>query len=119
MTLSPNQRRLYVSDSGDQSIWFHTFRPNGSLNEGRLFARLATRRPGSVGGIKTDQDGHVLSTGPGGIWVFDATGKHLGTVRLPEPASNLIWGYGKKTLYITAGDSLYSIPILSLGTRTF
>ena len=119
VTLSPNQQRLYVSDSGDQSIWVHSFRPNGSVNEGRLFARLESRRPGSVGGIKTDESGRVLSVGPGGIWVFDAAGKHLGTVRLSEPASNLTWGYRKNTLYVTAGGSLYSIPILSLGTRTF
>ncbi len=119
VTLSPNQQRLYVSDSGDQSIWVHTFRPDGSVNEAKLFARLESRRPGSVGGIKTGESGHVLCIGPGGIWVFDEMGKHLGTVRLPEPASNLTWSYRKKALYITAGHSLYSIPILSLGTRTF
>ena len=119
VALSPNQQRLYITDSSDQSIWVHAFRANGTVDEGRRFARLESNRPGFVSGIKTDETGRVLSTGPGGIWVFDVVGKHLGTILLPEPASNLTWGYGRKALYVTAGGSLYSIPLLSLGTRTF
>jgi gluconolactonase len=47
-----------------------------------------------------------------GLQVFDATGKLLGVITLPEQPSNAAFG-GKdhKTLYVTARKSLYAVPM--------
>ncbi len=44
--------------------------------------------------------------------VFDKTGKKMATIDVPEGTTNVCFG-GKdmKTLFITAGTGLYSIPM--------
>ena len=60
--------------------------------------------------MKVDRDGNVYCTGPGGIWVFDAQGAHLGVLRGPEQPANLAFGDDDlRTLYITARTSIYSL----------
>jgi gluconolactonase len=55
-------------------------------------------------------------TGPKGIWVWDASGNHLGTIVIPEQPANLTWG-GKdyRTLYITATTSVYRLEMKTPG----
>ena len=36
--------------------------------------------PGAPDGMKVDVEGRVYCTGAEGVWVFDATGNHLGTI---------------------------------------
>lgn len=81
------------------------------LSNGRIFAE----EPGAKGdgvpdGMKLDAHGNMFVTGPKGIWVWDAQGRHLGTIVMPEQPANLTWGdadYG--TLYITATTSVYRL----------
>ncbi len=55
-------------------------------------------------------------TGPGGVWVFDANGKHLGTIKLIEPAANFAWGdAGFSTLYFCGRASLYRLKMKAKG----
>jgi gluconolactonase len=43
--------------------------------------------------------------------VWDAEGKHLGTIVMPEQPANLNWGdKDYRTLYITATTSVYRLP---------
>jgi len=58
---------------------------------------ILARRPGGKDdgvpdGIKVDKDGNLYVTGPKGIWVWDAAGKHIGTIVVPEQPPNLTWG---------------------------
>jgi gluconolactonase len=58
---------------------------------------------------------HILDqheTGPGGVWVISPDGKHLGTIRALEQATNLGFGDAdRKTLYIAARTSIYKIRV--------
>ena len=51
-----------------------------------------------------------------GVYVWDANGKHLGTILMPEQPANLAWG-GKdlRTLYITATTSVYKLETHAQG----
>ena len=50
------------------------------------------------------------------IQVFSPLGTHLGTITLPVPAANLAFGGpGKRTLYLTARQGLYRIPMRTAG----
>lgn len=57
----------------------------------------------------------LYATGPGGVMIFNAQGKHLGTIELDEVAANVGWGDDGKTLYITASTSLYRIRLSAEG----
>ena len=49
-------------------------------------------------------------TGPGGVWIFDPDGRHLGTIVTPEQPANCAWGDDDwQSLYITAHTSVYKI----------
>ena len=120
LALSPRQDILFVSDARDNRIWSFPFNPDGSLLEGSLFAEIPSPLPGALGGLKTDESGRLYCAGPGGIWVFDDSGKHLGNILLPEAPSNLGWGDEEHdALYITAETSLYRVSMKTTGTQTY
>jgi len=111
LAFSPDGTRFYVDDSEKRNIRVYDFRPGGTLENGRIFGE----EPGSKGdgvpdGMKVDLAGNLFVTGPGGIWVWDASGRHLGTILLPEQPANLAWGDADLgTLYITATTSVYRL----------
>ena len=119
IAMGPKQRELYVADSTDKNIRVHDINDDGSLAPGRLFAEMKSDLLGVPDGLKTDEEGNVYSTGPGGVWVFAADGRELGLLVAPEQPSNLSWGAGFRGLFITARTSVYYLPTKVPGTRTF
>jgi gluconolactonase len=114
IAFSPDQRYLYVDNSGPQEIWMrYQVEKDGSLTNGKVFYDASSdKRPGGPDGMKVDSLGNVYSTGPGGIWVFTPEGKPLGVILTPERTANLNWaGSDRKTLYITASSSIYRITL--------
>lgn len=66
--------------------------------------------------MRVDTEGNIFVTGPGGIWVWDPDGVHLGIIVLPESAANLNWGDADyRTLYITARTSVYRLKTMTRG----
>jgi gluconolactonase len=120
VALSPNQQQLLVADSGQKNIRVYDVSGDGSLRNGRVLCELKSDQPGGPDGLKTDESGNIWVAGPGGIWVFDAKGSHLGTVAMPEAPSNCAWGAGFHDLYVTARTSVYRLATTKVsGTRTY
>lgn len=119
LTLSADQRLLYVSDAGKNHIRVFSIKADGALANGKVFATMKSSATGAAGGLETDLDGNVYATGPGGVWVFDQSGRHRGTLAVPEAPTNVAWGDDYNTLYVTAGTSLYRIKLKVSGTRTY
>ena len=71
--------------------------------------------PGAADGMKVDTAGNIFATGPGGVWVFDPDGSHLGTIMPGEVAANVGWGEDGRTLYMTGSTSLYRIRLETQG----
>ena len=66
--------------------------------------------------MKVDAAGRVYCTGPGGIWVHAADGRHLGIIRLPEMAVNFCFGDADlKTLFVCAVTSVYTLRMKTAG----
>ncbi len=87
-----------------------------TLGEGTVFFDAhEMEQPGAPDGMALDRSGNVYATGPGGVLLFDAGGKHLGTISLSEVPANVAWGDDGKTLYITARTSLYRIKLSAEG----
>lgn len=113
VALSPNQQQLYVSDVKAQIVRVHDILADGRLGKPRDFA------PVRVDGLKTDEAGNVWMASREVVEVYSASGEHLGSIRTPEGPSNCCWGEGFRGLYITARTSVYHVPTLISGTRTF
>jgi sugar lactone lactonase YvrE len=71
-----------------------------------------TTEEGVPDGMKVDVEGRIFCTGPGGARVFDPSGRHLGTIRLPEIPANCAFGApDRRTLFFTARTSLYAVRV--------
>ena len=67
-------------------------------------------------GLKLDEAGRIFSTGPGGIWVWDADEAFVGLIELPELPANLGWGdEDRRTMYVTARSSVYALRVVTPG----
>jgi len=119
VALAANQQKLFIADSEPRNVRVFEVQGDGSLRNGRIFCEIKGDDAGGPDGLKTDESGNVWVAGPGGIWVFDSAGKHLGTVPLPERPSNCGWGASFRNLYVTARTSVYRIETKVSGTRTY
>jgi gluconolactonase len=114
ITFSPDEKYLYVSNSAPKKFWMrYVVKADGTLMDGKVFFDASSDpRAGSPDGMKVDQKGNLYSAGPGGVWIFSPTGKHLGTIDIPESIGNVAWGGSDhKTLYIAANSSIYRISL--------
>jgi gluconolactonase len=117
LAFSPDGKKFYVDDDKKRNIRVYDVAADGTLSHGRIFGE----EPGGKGdgvpdGIKVDDKNNLFVTGPKGIWVWDANGKHLGTIVMPEQPANLTWGDPQyDTLYITANTSVYRLKTKTRG----
>jgi gluconolactonase len=122
LAFSPDEKYFYLDnwDAAHKEIKRYPVKRDGTLGAGTLFADLTQAVPGeeALDGMKVDQLGHLYVSVAGEIWIFDAAGKHLGTIRAPKPVHNFAWGgTDGKTLYLTARSTLYRLPLLVAGVR--
>ncbi len=117
LAFSPDGKKFYVDDSAERNIRVYDVSADGSLANGRIFGEEpGGKNDGVPDGIKVDKNGNLFVTGPGGIWVWDAKGNHLGTIVTPEQPANLTWGDKEyQTLYITATTSVYRLTTKTQG----
>ena len=134
IAFSPDERVLYVAITrrdercieekargevcAHQCIRAFDVAADGSLSNNRIFAPMASAADGVPDGMKVDVEGRVYCTGPEGVWVFDASGQHLGVIRLPEIPANCAWGGpDHRTMLFTARTSVYAMRMRTPGTR--
>jgi gluconolactonase len=115
--LSPDMKTLYLADSnpgGNQHLLAFSLKPDGSVGAKRLLHDFGKER--GIDGMSVDIKGHIYgATGSGktgGVYVFNPDGKQLAFIATPETPTNCVFGdKDRKTLYITAGKSLYRIKL--------
>jgi gluconolactonase len=122
LAFTPDERYLYVDnwDPHRKVILRFPVRADGTLGPSSVFADMTSELPGeeALDGMKVDVDGNLYVTAPDGIRIYDASGRHLGTVRGPKTAHNLAWGGADgRTLYLAALSGLYRMPLLKAGIR--
>lgn len=119
IVFSPDEKTLYIADSGEKIWMSYPVNADGSVGKGKLLCDASHENvPGQPDGIRVDKNGNIYGAGPGGVWIISSEGKHLGTIKVPEVVSNVAWGDADgKTLYITASTSLYRIKLSAQGVR--
>ena len=111
LAFSPDEKVLYVANSrNDKYIRAFDVQADGSVSNSRVFADMSAPEEEVPDGMKVDTEGHVFCTGPGGTWIFDKDGLHLGTLKTDEvPANCAFGGSDLRTLFLTARTSVYTI----------
>ncbi|MHC4156730.1 MAG: SMP-30/gluconolactonase/LRE family protein [Planctomycetota bacterium] len=100
---TPDGKLLYAADHGENKTYVYKINPNRTLSDKKLFA------PQGSDGMTLDEHGNVYLT-TAAVSVYDAAGNKIQTIDVPEKPSNVCFaGPDKKTLFITARTSLYSL----------
>lgn len=127
IAISPDEKMLYVTDNAPGSKGAHTLlaydiAADGSCKRRAVLHDFGTRR--GIDGMVVDTTGNIYATAESGdktgVYIFSPAGKQLGFIRTPETATNCVFGdKDQKTLYITAGRSLYKIRTNAVGYLPF
>jgi len=138
IAITPDDQTLYLVDSnpnarGNRKIWAFDLTKDGSISNQRLVYDFAPSRGGD--GMRLDEEGNLwIAAGlnrarregettehPAGVYVISPAGKLLGCIPVPEDlTTNLAFGgQDKKTLYVTAGKSLFKIQIKVAGWSVY
>lgn len=124
INFSPDESRIYIADTGG-----HARHPDPAFHklpaaihcyevskDGRLGKQLFTIKEGSDG-MTVDVKGNLYTT-HGGVTIYNADGKLLEKIEVPEGPANVTFGGDDyKTLFITARTSLYSIRMKNAGAK--
>jgi gluconolactonase len=121
IAFSPDEKTLYVANSDPTSAIWKAFevKADGTLGKSRVFydstSWFKEGRKGLPDGMKVDKDGNLFATGPGGVHIFSADGKLLGTLATGEATANCGFGDDGSTLYITADMYLCRVRTTTKG----
>lgn len=113
----PGEKRFIVANSDpSKAMWIsYTLDENDSIVSSQIFAdataQVKAGEKGLPDGLKIDRQGNVFATGPGGVWIFNATGKLVGKIRLNQATANCALADDDKTLYITSHMYLLRIKM--------
>lgn len=107
VAIAPDGRTLYAGDFGGQ-IRRYPLDDGGAPGPSSGFASNLQ----DADGMGVDCAGNLYIGWLRGVEVLAPDGARLGTIEVGSKASNVAFGGAdRKTLYITAGDSLYSIEV--------
>src|SRR6266704_1376170 len=121
LAFSPDEKYFYVDDWDTEKkiIMRYEVNSDGTLSNGKVFFDMTSAEgEDALDGMKVDQKGNLYVSGPGGLWIISAEGKHLGTIVGPEHPHNFAWGDDDgKTLYLCARSGLYRVRLNVPGIR--
>ena len=114
LVFSPDERRLYVSETGDQTTdapkqYIRRFdvQSNGNLSGGEIFHKV---EPGYADGLAMDEDGNLWASAADGVHCIDPGGRLLGKILTPYRVSNLTFGgLHRNRLFIGGSHTLYGL----------
>ncbi len=105
ITLSPDEKTLYVNESVQRKIWKFAVDAKGNIANKTLFAEFSDF---GFDGMKCDRDGNLYATryGKGTIVVLNPAGKFIREVELKgKSCSNLVFGgLNGKLVFVTLQD---------------
>jgi gluconolactonase len=130
VALSPDERTLYVVDScpvpnGNRKIWAFELDDDGRPGHQRLVIDFAPGRGGDgmcvdsqgtlyiAAGVSRARNPNETNDVPPGVYVVRPDGKVLGRIPVYDDViTNCTWGGPDlKSLYITAGKTLYHVRV--------
>ena len=101
---TPDGKKLYVADIGDNKTYVYDIQPDGTLANKKLFCSMGSD------GMTIDHQGNIYLTGRG-VTVFNSKGEQIEQIPVEAKwTANVCFG-GKdmKTLFITASECLFGL----------
>jgi sugar lactone lactonase YvrE len=125
IALSPDMKTLYLAESdnkGKRLLLSYPLDKDGNVGKRKELYDFGKDR--GIDGMSVDEKGRIWATAgrdkTAGTYVFDAEGKKLGFVAIPETPTNCVFaGKDRSTLYVTAGKSLYRIETKAKGFAVY
>lgn len=108
----PDAKYLYVADIGADKTYKYKINEDGSLTDRRLFVSQGSD------GMTLDSKGNLYITG-NGVTIYDPSGTKLGNIPVPSGwVGNVCFGgKDRKTLFITASESVYTLQMQVKGMK--
>ena len=119
LAFSPDERRLYVSDTGQTQGVIRAFdvAADGGLSSGEVLMQVENAH---YDGFRLDDEGRIWTSAGKAVHCYAPEGALLGAVRVPEPVANVVFGGARRNrLFITATTSLYAVLLPVNGAKTF
>lgn len=136
--VSPGDEYLYVADNhnnkigGARKLWRFRLKPDGGVDPASKKLIFDWRDGRGPDGVKMDTAGNLYVAGgltrpnppyepstmmKGGIYILSPEGRQLGFIPIPvdEVTNCAFGGPDLKTLFITAGGTLWSVPVSTPG----
>lgn len=112
----PGEKTLLVANSdSSRPVWYaFDINSHDSLVNGRIFYDASSAISTGTGlpdGMKVDHQGHIFASGPGGVFIFNSSGKLLGKIRTKTPSANCALAEEDKTLYITSKNYVLKVRL--------
>ena len=109
---SGDGKRLYVADIRGRKTYVFDILADGRLGDRKLFTEMGSD------GMTTDHEGNLYLTGKG-VTVFDPQGKQIAHIDIDEPwtANVCFGGKDRKTLFVTASKSVYTVKMKVRGVQ--
>ncbi|HTF20751.1 MAG TPA: SMP-30/gluconolactonase/LRE family protein [Chryseolinea sp.] len=109
---SGDGKHLYVADIRGKKTYVFDILADGRLGERKLFTEMGSD------GMTIDSEGNLYLTGKG-VTVFDRQGRQIGHIAIDEPwtANVCFGGKDRKTLFITASKSVYTMKMKVKGAN--
>ncbi|MDF2999277.1 MAG: SMP-30/Gluconolaconase/LRE domain protein [Xanthobacteraceae bacterium] len=122
LAFSPDERLLYIADSGfiGNPEWPRHIRAfdvagDGTLSGGRVLTEVSPHAPD---GFRVDIEGNIWSSAGDGVHCYTPEGELIGKVRVPERVGNLTFGgTARNRLFICGHTSLYSVFVNASGAQ--
>ncbi|MGM9485296.1 SMP-30/gluconolactonase/LRE family protein [Roseateles sp. NT4] len=117
LAFSPDERCLYVADTGVERGTMHRFAvdADGSLSGGEVFIQCDT---GFYDGFRCDTEGRIWTSAGRAIHCHAPDGALIGRIPVPERVSNVSFGGPKRNrLFICATSSVYSVLLAVNGVK--
>lgn len=136
IVLSPDGKTLYINNCYDDEswypvksekdnyIWAYDVNPDGTISNGRQFAKLflvdlvldRKGRSSSADGMAIDKAGNLYVATYYGVQIFNNKGAYVGMINLPQFPVSLCFGdKDMKTLYIVSLSKVYKIRTNATG----
>lgn len=121
LAFSPDERRLYVSDSGRTHVengpsHIRVFDVKaGRLTGGDVFADSPV---GLFDGFRLDEDGNLWTSAGDGVRCYAPDGNLIGIIHVPDAVANVCFGGpARNRLFICATGAVYAVYVLTNGIR--
>lgn len=103
---SPDGKKLFVADIGARKTYSFSIGSDGTLTDRKLFTEMGSD------GMTIDSKGNIYLTGKG-VTVFDPMGEKMAHIPIDEPwtANVCFGGKDRKTLFVTASKSVYTVKM--------